>query len=463
LNPTRLDPSKLIRPQYSENFRCIGSDCEDTCCQGWGIPIDKSAYEKYRNLPASGLRNLIQISCLITPEGAVCRDGSGQAVSRAAVFAKIRMTESNQCPMLSGDGLYRIQSELGAGHLSQICATYPRIAHTIDGIEEKALALSCPEAARVVLLNPGLFSRGHAVPRPAAGPVEQRHEGNGGGRAGSLQSWLRSWFWPIRESVLGVVRNRSYALWQRLFLLGILCRRLDSLAKGELDLVVPAFLTEFEASIASGSLRTAMEAMETLPADLALQLDVVLRLAGMVLQYSSIHPRFAECIEAFKVGIGNGPGATLESLAAHYAQSHDQFYAPFFRQHPFILENYLINTIVRCRFPLREGAQPGASPSMAREHALLTAQFALMKGLLIGVAGCHREAFSTDHVVHTVQSASRHFEHHPDFLNQAYALLVESQMDGARGLAILLRNTEVDSSRAAAGDSHTAFPQAKAS
>jgi lysine-N-methylase len=100
---------------------------------------------------------------------------------------------------------------------------------------------------------------------------------------------------------------------------------------------------------------------------------------------------------------------------------------------------------------------------MAREHALLTAQFALMKGLLIGVAGCHREAFSTDHVVHTVQSASRHFEHHPDFLNQAYALLVESQMDGARGLAILLRNTEVDSSRAAAGDSHTAFPQAKAS
>jgi lysine-N-methylase len=350
--------------------------------------------------------------------------------------------------MLSGDALCRIHAELGARLLSNICATYPRIVHAIDGIEEKALALSCPEAARVVLLNPGLFRS--VLPGPAQLAAED---------AGSL----RSYFWSIRESVLGLVRNRSYPVWQRLFLLGILCRRLDSISRGELDLAVPTFLGEFGASIASGSLRTAMEAMETLPADLALQLDVVLRLAGMVLQDSSIHPRFAECVEAFKVGIGNGPGATLESLTGHYARSHDEFYAPFFERHPHILENYLINTIVRCRFPLQGGAQPGASPAMAREYALLTAQFALMKGLLIGVSGCHREAFSADHVVHTVQSTARHFEHHPDFLNQAYALLVERQMDGARGLAILLRNTDPDSSRAAVGDSRAAFPQAKAS
>ena len=107
--------------------------------------------------------------------------------------------------------------------------------------------------------------------------------------------------------------------------------------------------------------------------------------------------------------------------------------------------------------------QADASPSMAREYALLTAQFALMKGLLIGVAGCHREAFSADHVVHTVQSASRHFEHHPDFLNQAHALLVESQMDGARGLAILLRNKEATTSRAASADMRAVLPQAQAS
>ena len=80
---------------------------------------------------------------------------------------------------------------------------------------------------------------------------------------------------------------------------------------------------------------------------------------------------------------------------------------------------------------------------MARESALLTAQFALIKGLLIGVAGFHREEFSTAHVVHTVQAASKHFEHHTEFLTRAHALLVEKRMDGQMGLAILLRNEKL--------------------
>jgi hypothetical protein len=77
---------------------------------------------------------------------------------------------------------------------------------------------------------------------------------------------------------------------------------------------------------------------------------------------------------------------------------------------------------------------------MTREFILLTAQFTLMRGLLIGVAGHHGPAFPQAHVVHPVQAASKHFEHHPEFLETAHALLVESRMDDARGLAILLRN-----------------------
>jgi lysine-N-methylase len=121
--------------------------------------------------------------------------------------------------------------------------------------------------------------------------------------------------------------------------------------------------------------------------------------------------------------------------------AHDRGYEPFFNRQPHILENYLINTILRCQFPFgRRGMRTGASPSMTREYALLTAQFVLMKGFLIGVAGFHGETFCTDDVVHTVQSVSKHFEHHTEFLNQAHALLAESQMNGERGVAILLRN-----------------------
>jgi hypothetical protein len=43
-------------------------------------------------------------------------------------------------------------------------------------------------------------------------------------------------------------------------------------------------------------------------------------------------------------------------------------------------------------------------------------------------------------VVHAVQTASKHFEHHTEFLSGAHALLVEKRLDGQLGLAILLRN-----------------------
>jgi lysine-N-methylase len=197
--------------------------------------------------------------------------------------------------------------------------------------------------------------------------------------------------------------------------------------------------------------------MEALPADGEAQLDVVLRLAGLLLHRSNIRPRFVECVRAFTAGIGNGPQATLQSLTANFADAHHRSYEPFLTRHPAMLENYLINTIIRCRFPFGlVGIEAKTPTSMTREFAMLSAQFALMNGLLTGVAGFHREAFSMAHVVHAMQSASKHFEHHPEFLNLAHALLVESDMDGARGTAILLRSP---ARRGASGGPRPASPQ----
>jgi lysine-N-methylase len=415
----RLSQTKLFHPNYAEGFRCTGPACEDTCCRGWNVPIDRASYERFQSLPAGPLRTLIDASILVTPQGAASAEPAG--------FAKLRMTESNQCPLFTADRLCRIQAECGEAFLPSACAIYPRILHSVGGVEEAALALSCPEAARLVLLTPQLLESAE----PLAVPVEEAaaHQG---------QPWLPPYFWPIRQTALALVRNRAYPLWQRMFLLGVFCRELDAMAQGDPQPGVAAYLRGFQAAVASESLSAAME---DLPFDAKAQLDVMLRLAGMMLHLANVRPRFVECIHAFTTGIGNGPGVTLESLAARYTLEHDRAFAPFFERHPFILENYLINTIYRCQFPFgKEGMKKSARPSMTREFAVLTAQFALIKGLLIGVAGFHGQAFSTEHVIHTVQSASKHFEHHPEFLNMAYQLLVDSRMDDPRGLAILLRN-----------------------
>jgi lysine-N-methylase len=439
-----LGETELIYPAYTDSFRCIGSVCEDTCCQGWTIPIDQAIIQKYKNLPASPLHQLIDASIQLTPE---CADNS-----KPTICAHIQMNASRQCPLLSEDRLCRIQREYGEAFLPPTCATYPRIVYSIGNHEEQALALSCPEAARLVLLNPVLLNPVLLDPTllsPSSRTIQEPlcdapREGNRVEDSRSPQAW----FWSIRKSVIGMIQNRAYPLWQRVFLVGVFCRQLEAIAQGECgSLTIPAYVGDFEAAVASGAPQAALD---TLPVERALQLDLVLRLAGMLLHRSNLHPRFVECVRAFTSGIGNGPGATLESLTANYTLAHDRFYAPFFERHPHILENYLINAIFLSQFPFgREGMRLGASSSMAHEYALLTAQFALMKGLLIGVAGFHREAFSSEHVVHTVQSASKHFDHHRDFLSDAHALLVERQMDDARGAAILLRNTGSMSEKAA--------------
>jgi lysine-N-methylase len=433
---SRLPPTSPPPVPYAKNFRCIGSACEDTCCQGWSVPIDQATLESYRRLPNSPLRMLIDSSILAMPEPA-----------QPEVAAKIRMDGSNQCPLLSAERLCSIQAQLGEEFLSHACATYPRIHQSIGSTRETALTLSCPEAARLVLLNPHLL-----VQEPSAAIVEPEPAGQAIAD-GTLSPWLR----PIRLTILRLIGNRAYPLWQRLFLLGVFCRRIDSMASEELQRTVPRFLADFEDTVASGSL---LPAMEALPVNLSAQLDVVLRLAGMLLHRSNVRPRFVECVQAFTAGIGSGPGATLEDLAARYAQAHDLIYAPFFERQPHILENYLMNTILRCRFPFGPGRAPAGEPhSMAREFALLIAQFALTKGFLIGVAGSRREAFSVEDVVHTVQATSKHFEHHPEFLRMAYELLAESRMDGAWGLAILLRNAAPTAVRPESSATHAPAPE----
>jgi lysine-N-methylase len=415
-------PADAIPPTYADSFHCIGSDCEDTCCQGWTVPIDRATWDKYHSLPPGPLADLIDANTLLNPEAA-----------NTPSHGKIRMDSENRCPLLTADRLCGIQAQFGEEYLSHTCATYPRIVHSAGAWQEKALTLSCPEAARLVLLSPRLVTRSDLPQAPAAAP---QHE---------AQQSLPAHFRPIRATVLSLIRNRLYPLWQRLFLLDLLCRRLDAIGRGELERTVPNFLADFASSVATGALRPAME---TLPIDRAAQLDVVLRLAGLMLHKSNIRPRFVECIRAFTAGIGNGPGSTLKSLTAHYTFAHDRFYAPFFERHPHIMENFLVNTVLRTQFPFgKEAIRDGTQPNMTKEFAQLAAQFALMRGLLIGVAGHHGAAFSAAHVVHTVQAASKHFEHHPEFLKLAHALLVDSGMDGARGLAILLRNADLKNER----------------
>jgi len=412
-----LKTSVMLRPEYAGQFRCIGAACEDSCCAGWVVTFDEGACRKYDAVPAGELRRLLDAN---VERGST--DGG-----QAKAFARVRLDADHACPFLTKEKLCRIQVEHGADFLSVTCATYPRIKHQIDGLEEAALLLSCSEAARLVLGTEDLLG--------IRGEREYRLQWDGSG-PGPVD--FRVYFWPVREFVLRVLTNRAYALWQRLFLVGVFVRQLEGLRAGTVAGGLGDLLEGFGAAVDEGSFRASME---TIAPDLRLQLDLVLRLAGLRLPRTCVGARFVEALKNFTAGIGNEPGASLEGLMRGYRRAHGKYYEPFFEAHPQMLENLLVNAVYKGLFPFGPAmGTTGWKPAFEREFALLAAQFALFKGLLIGVAGFHRRKFAEEHVIQTVQSVSKHFEHHPSFLEEAYKLLVESGLDTPRGLTMLIRN-----------------------
>ena len=79
------------------------------------------------------------------------------------------------------------------------------------------------------------------------------------------------------------------------------------------------------------------------------------------------------------------------------------------------MENYLLNYIFRTLFPFGRAASAHYAPAaITDEFLFMAAQYVWINGLLIGIAGRYQKAFSTTHVVQTVQSFARLVEHDID-------------------------------------------------
>ena len=392
----------------------------------WQVSVDPDTYQKYKALPASPLRNRIDEYILPVHEIAPATPPANTVPPPA----NIRLLTGARCPFLAESRLCQIQSELGESYLSNTCSTFPRRSFTIDKIEEKTLSLSCPEAARLVLLAP-VFSTDETTYK-----IEWED-------SPTARLPLRSFFWPIRELAINIVRNRAYPLWQRMFLLGVFSSRLETLSLGQPDSGQPprgfaAFLGDFSRAVQSGTLRAEME---KIPANPALQLEMVLRLVKLGIRPTFRSERFNECLRAFTLGVGHQPGVPLETQATAYSSAFHQVYEPFFARHPEILENFLANQIFRDLFPFGQALMnPSAEPRPAKAFALLAMQFAIIKGLLIGSAGFHRNNFCIAHVIQTVQTAYKHLEHCPEFLAEAQVILASRGLENIPGLTALVRN-----------------------
>jgi lysine-N-methylase len=416
-----MKPASLQQPDYFDAFHCINSACEDTCCVGWIVHIDKATYGRYQTCSSPELGHSLRTLITINEKSSNDED-----------FAQIVPHESG-CTFLS-HGLCAVQVQLGEQYLSNMCATYPRVMNRVDQVLQRSLDLSCPEAARVVLLNPRpmeFLERGFddgSIRRSNYPAVDLS------GLQGSAEPC--QYFRDVKRLVIAVLQNRSHPVWKRLFILGCLCGRLDE--TGDLN-GIQSYLDSLSAGILD-------DLMSNYPPQPGAQLEIVLELMVARISSEANPRRFLECYQEFIHGLQWTSKSTADELAASYGQAFSQHYMPLMNQHEHIFEHYLVNYAYRTLFPfglpdsnLRLRNDRVGSP-LAAQYMLLVAYYAIVKTLLIGMAGFHKSAFSVDHVIKLIQSCAKTFEHSLTYPGQVIEMLAGKSMTTAESLCVLIRN-----------------------
>ena len=117
-------------PHYYKRFRCIASECPDTCCAGWAIMIDHKTLKKYKKI----------------------RGTFGRTV-RASINWKEKSfrQRKGRCAFLNKENLCELYLEGGSDYFCRTCRRYPRHIEEFEDCREISLSLSCMAAARIIL------------------------------------------------------------------------------------------------------------------------------------------------------------------------------------------------------------------------------------------------------------------------------------------------------------------------
>lgn len=173
-------------PCFYNEFQCLGGGCPLTCCRDWEIVLDEDALADYAAAPEP-LRRTIADNLVTDEEGDVC----------------FRLREDGLCALLDGDGLCPIQRHWGEEHLCAHCGAYPRFIEEYGCLTESCQAISCPEAARL-MMEKGLF------------PLRETDDGRDAPPFDGVDPELLSGLLFSREQAFSLLTDQSRSLWGRL-------------------------------------------------------------------------------------------------------------------------------------------------------------------------------------------------------------------------------------------------------
>lgn len=217
LIPRRASPvpdgAEVLGPQYMARFACIGPACEDHCCGGWSITMDRDHYVALKDAFNGDRADRERF------REAVARRDDGNRKT----YANLRNDAQGNCRFLDAERLCELQGRAGEDALPDVCAIYPRSFSQVGHRFEVTASLSCPEVARQCLLHddaldlvdlaPAAITRpefSQVVPPEPEAPYERYVD-------------------DIRAALLGVLVDARFPLRGRLFAMVLFSRAITPL------------------------------------------------------------------------------------------------------------------------------------------------------------------------------------------------------------------------------------------
>ena len=374
--------ANMFIPKYMLTFKCIGSECVDTCCAGWDINIDEDTYKKYTNCNGN-LKDLVQ--------GKFKENKNNEDYFNKGFMI---LKEESKCPFLNENLLCDIHGGIGEENLCITCKRFPRVYNIVDDVYEKSGLPSCEEICNMAFLNEEKMEFIECQEEIDESAIEIRRIIDTEAFEGTDS--LLQYFWDIRVNSINIMQNRGFSIEERLSILKYFYNEIeDCYNKDDFDGVE---------DILDGFSNKSIDLKTFKRLDLTENNDFYLSLLDEELIKNIRSIGLKECVKEYKASI-----LQLNDIVKYL--NDDTNILGVIEKYAYIFENYLVNQIFKDLIPFNKGR------SLNLSIDILINSYRIIRAYTIGIALNSNNEVTREVIIRVIQSLSKDIEHNKVFKN----------------------------------------------
>lgn len=397
-------------PNYFEEFNCIGGKCEDSCCIGWDIDIDKATFKQYHKVKDSEMKKMFQKNL----------QNNNEYSSVDVDYGKVKLKDGKRCPFLDECNYCIIYTKLGEEYLSNVCTCFPRITNRIDGYYEMSLDVACPEAARILLLKE------NGIEYREKEEILNKYilSSDVDTKSKEFKTSPVKYFNEIRDISIKIIKNRRLNLDERLFILGEFINGVEDELQCNFN-NVSNFIKNYDINVIRDS-------YESNPMNYIIQIDFFKKMIEFLNVNKEVDSVLfkqitEQIVEAFNLNDEN----SLCKNSEIYIKEFNEYIDKYLNDNSYIFENYLVNFMYSNLFPFNE------SQSMFDGYIMLITRYSFIRFYLVGKY-IKTKCDSKEEIVKLIQIFSKTIEHHKSYLVRSLRHIKENEFDNIEFAKTLL-------------------------